>query len=42
MVPGYEHNRDAALAILAWLEANAQVDPALAAAVRRLAADPAR
>jgi hypothetical protein len=42
MVPGYEHNRDAALAILAWLEANAHVDPALAAAVRRLAADPAR
>jgi hypothetical protein len=41
MVPGYEHNRDAALAILGWLEANAQVDPALAAAVRRLATWPA-
>ena len=38
MVPGYEHNREAALAILEWLEARAAVDEALAAAIRRLAA----
>jgi hypothetical protein len=38
MVPGYEHNREAALAILEWLEARARVDPALAAAIRNLAA----
>ena len=37
MVPGYERNRDAALAILGWLEAHAGVDPALAAAIRELA-----
>jgi hypothetical protein len=37
MVPGYDWNRDAALAILAWLEAHAGVDPVLAAAIRELA-----
>ena len=37
MAPGYGHNREAALAILAWLEAHADVDPALAAAIRELA-----
>jgi hypothetical protein len=37
MVPGYERNRDAALAILEWLEPRAEVDPTLAAAIRRLA-----
>ena len=37
MVPGYDRNREAALAILAWLEANASVDPVLAAAIRKLA-----
>jgi hypothetical protein len=36
MVPGYGHNREAALAILLWLEAHAEVDPALAAAIRTL------
>ncbi len=37
MVPGYNRNREAALAILAWLEAHAGVDPALEAAIRQLA-----
>jgi hypothetical protein len=37
MVPGYERNRDAALASLEWLEARADVDSTLAAAIRRLA-----
>jgi hypothetical protein len=37
MVPGYNGNRGAALAILAWLEARTGVDPALAAAIRELA-----
>ena len=37
MVPGYERNREAALAILEWLEARAAVDPVLAAEIRRLA-----
>jgi hypothetical protein len=37
MVLGYYRNREAALAILAWLEAHAEVDPALAAAIRELA-----
>lgn len=32
--PGYGRNRDAALAILEWLEARAHVDDALAAAIR--------
>ena len=36
MVPGYDRNRDAALAVLAWLEAHAGVDPVLAAAIREL------
>lgn len=35
MVPGYDRNREAALAVIAWLEAHAGVDPALAAASRR-------
>ena len=39
MAPGYEHNREAALAILEWLEKwRVALDPALAAAVRELAA----
>jgi hypothetical protein len=38
MVPGYEHNREAALVILTWLEARADVDETLAAAIRALAA----
>jgi hypothetical protein len=37
MVPGYEHNREAALAILDWLEARADVDSTLAGAIRGLA-----
>ena len=37
MVPGYGRNREAALAILAWLEAHADVDATLAAAIRELA-----
>jgi hypothetical protein len=37
MIPGYERNREAALAILEWLEARADVDPTLAAEIRRLA-----
>jgi hypothetical protein len=37
MAPGYGRNREAALAILAWLEAHAGVDAALAAAIRKLA-----
>ena len=37
-VPGYERNREAALAILDWLEERAEVNAALAAAVRTLAA----
>jgi hypothetical protein len=36
MVPGYDRNREAALAILVWLEAHADVDPALGAAIREL------
>jgi hypothetical protein len=38
LMPGYERNRDAALAIIEWLERRADVDQALAAAIRRLAA----
>jgi hypothetical protein len=38
MVPGYEHNIEAALAILKWLEARVEVSPALADAIRELAA----
>jgi hypothetical protein len=37
MVPGYGRNRDAALAILAWLETHADVDRVLARAIRELA-----
>lgn len=35
---GYDRNRDAALALLEWLEPRAEVDPMLAAAIRELAA----
>lgn len=38
MVTGYDGNREAALAILEWLEAHTRVAPALAAAIRELAA----
>jgi hypothetical protein len=38
LVPGYDRNREAALAVLGWLEARAEVDPTLAAEIRRLAA----
>jgi hypothetical protein len=37
MVPGYDRNREAALAILEWLEARVDVPPTLAAEIRRLA-----
>lgn len=37
MVPGYERNAEAALAILEWLEARVEVSPVLACAVRELA-----
>ncbi len=40
MVPGYDRNGEAALAILTWLEAHADVHPALAAAVRELCGSP--
>jgi hypothetical protein len=36
-VSGYDHNKEAALAILEWLEARADVNQALAAEIRRLA-----
>ncbi len=36
MVPGYTANREAAAAILAWLEERVEVDPSLGAAIRRL------
>ena len=39
-VPGYERNREAALAILAWLETHGEVDAAMADAVRALASPP--
>ena len=42
MVPGYDRNRAAALAVLAWLEAHTSVDPALAVAIRELATSSAR
>jgi hypothetical protein len=38
LVPGYERNRDAALAMLAWLEERVDVDPTLADEIRKLAA----
>lgn len=37
-VPGYDRNREAALAILEWLEGRAEVNRTLAAAIRALAA----
>jgi hypothetical protein len=37
MVPGYERNREAALAVLDWLESRTEVDPLLARAIRELA-----
>jgi hypothetical protein len=37
MVPGYGRNREAAMAILEWLESRAEVDPTLASEIRRLA-----
>jgi hypothetical protein len=37
MVTGYERNREAALAILEWLEARVEVSPVLADAIRDLA-----
>jgi hypothetical protein len=39
-MPGYERNADAALAILAWLEEHAEVDGAMAAAIRARTARP--
>ncbi len=36
LVPGYARNREAASAVLDWLEAHAGVDPALAHAIREL------
>jgi hypothetical protein len=38
--PGYERNREAALAILEWLEVRAEVNDVLAAEIRRLAVEP--
>lgn len=38
LVPGYERNGEAALAILDWLEARVEVSPALADAIRELGA----
>lgn len=38
MAPGYGHSREAALAVLEWLERRVEVDRALTAAVRELAA----
>jgi hypothetical protein len=38
LVPGYEHNRDAALAMLDWLEERVDVDATLARKIRELAA----
>jgi hypothetical protein len=36
LAPGYDHNREAALAMLEWLEARADVSEALATEIRRL------
>lgn len=41
LVPGYGHNREAALAMLEWLEARVDVSEVLAAAIRRLAVESA-
>jgi hypothetical protein len=40
LLPGYAHNREAALAMLEWLEARADVSEVLAAAIRQLALEP--
>jgi hypothetical protein len=37
LAPGYERNRDAAIAILAWLEERVEVNEVLAAVIRQLA-----
>jgi hypothetical protein len=37
LVPGYDHNREAAVALLEWLEARVEVNAELAAEIRRLA-----
>jgi hypothetical protein len=39
LAPGYDHNREAAIAMLEWLEARADVNRALAAAIRQLVLD---
>ena len=39
MVAGYDRNREAALAILEWLEARVEVDAIVAGAIRRLLTD---
>jgi hypothetical protein len=39
LVPGYDHNREAALVMLEWLEARAEVNQALARAIRLLAVE---
>ncbi len=36
MIPGYEHNRQAATTTLTWLEKHFPVDPVIAAAIRQL------
>lgn len=36
LVPGYDHNREAALTVLEWLEARVDVEKTLAAAIRQL------
>jgi hypothetical protein len=38
LAPGYERNREAALAVLAWLDARFEIDPVMAAAIRGLCA----
>jgi hypothetical protein len=40
LVPGYDGNREAALTMLEWLEARAEVSEAVAGAIRRLAVEP--
>lgn len=41
LAPGYGRNREAALAVLGWLEARFEVDPVMAGAVRERCASPA-
>jgi hypothetical protein len=36
LVPGYAHNREAALVMLEWLEARTEVSDVLATAIRQL------